>query len=328
MSLRSERRRAGSASMRCGTTTFTTPRWSRSPAAARRTTPTTGRRRRNSSRSPSGDSCIRGSGTRGRTRGAGRRPFGFAPCQFVTFLENHDQIANAPAGRGERLHERSSPGLYRALTALWLLSPGTPMFFQGQEFAASSPFVLFCGSCRRAGRRGAQRAVPKFMSQFRSAATRSLVDALPDPATRRRFSDASCATPSASGTRRPWRCHRDLLRLRRDDPVFGTAMAGSSTAPCCRIARSSCGGFRPIRRDPRSSGSSAGDRLLIVNLGADLSLRSVPEPLLAPAGGTAWELLWSSEDPAYGGMGTAPLETDDSWRIPGQAAVVLAPRRL
>ena len=29
------------------------------------------------------------------------------------------------------------------MTALLLLAPGTPMLFQGQEFAASSPFCYF-----------------------------------------------------------------------------------------------------------------------------------------------------------------------------------------
>jgi maltooligosyltrehalose trehalohydrolase len=41
-----------------------------------------------------------------------------------------------------------------------------------------------------------------------------------------------------------------------------------------------------------------------------------------------WETLWSSEDPCYGGSGTPPLETEDSWRIPGEAAVVLFPKPL
>jgi maltooligosyltrehalose trehalohydrolase len=45
--------------------------------------------------------------------------------------------------------------------------------------------------------------------------------------------------------------------------------------------------------------------------------------LLAPPSGTRWEILWSSEDPAYGGIGTAPLDADDHWLIPGQATVVL-----
>jgi maltooligosyltrehalose trehalohydrolase len=67
------------------------------------------------------------------------------------------------------------------------------------------------------------------------------------------------------------------------------------------------------------------DRLLFVNFGRDLRLDPAPEPLLAPPEGTLWNILFSTEDPRYGGGGTPPLETDDNWRIPGHAAVVLAP---
>ena len=35
---------------------------------------------------------------------------GLGPCRFITFLENHDQIANTPTGRGERTHQSASPG--------------------------------------------------------------------------------------------------------------------------------------------------------------------------------------------------------------------------
>jgi maltooligosyltrehalose trehalohydrolase len=257
----------------------------------------------------------------------GTPTFGFAPSQFITFLENHDQIANAPSGRGERIHERSSPGLYRALTALWLLSPGTPMFFQGQEFAASSPFVYFAdhagelGAAVRSGR-------AEFMSQFRSAATRILVDALPNPHDEETFLRCKLRHAERQQHAATVALHRDLLGLRRDDPIFGTAhgwqMDGAVLSDRAFILR----WFSTDPRDPRSRDRLADDRLLVVNLGADLSLRSAPEPLLAPAEGTAWELRWSSEDPAYGGMGTAALDTDDNWRIPGQAAVVLVSRRL
>src|SRR5439155_18428172 len=116
----------------------------------------------------------------------GTPALGFAPERFITFLDNHDQVANGPSGRGERIHQTAGPGLYRALTALWLLSPGTPMFFQGQGFAASSPFLYFAdhaGELAAAVRAG--RA--EFMSQFRSTATRPLVDTLPDPSARETF---------------------------------------------------------------------------------------------------------------------------------------------
>ena len=60
---------------------------------------------------------------------------------FVTFLENHDQVANS--ARGLRLHQLTSPGMLRAMTAFLILGPGVPMLFQGQEFASPSPFQFF-----------------------------------------------------------------------------------------------------------------------------------------------------------------------------------------
>ena len=40
----------------------------------------------------------------------------------------------------------ASPARWRAMTALMLLMPGTPMLCQGQEFGASSPFLYFAGN--------------------------------------------------------------------------------------------------------------------------------------------------------------------------------------
>ena len=68
-----------------------------------------------------------------------------------------------------------------------------------------------------------------------------------------------------------------------------------------------------------------GDRLLLVNMGTDLHLNPAPEPLLAPLEGRRWILLWSSEDPRYGGAGIYPPDSDENWRLPGHAAVVLRP---
>ena len=65
--------------------------------------------------------------------------------------------------------------------------------------------------------------------------------------------------------------------------------------------------------------------LVLVNLGRDLHLDPAPEPLLAPPGGKRWAVRWSSEDPRYGGGGTAPPDTETNWRLPGEAALVLLP---
>ena len=68
------------------------------------------------------------------------------------------------------------------------------------------------------------------------------------------------------------------------------------------------------------------DRLLIVNLGRDLHYDPAPQPLLAPPPGCEWEVLWSSEDPRYGGLGTPPLDTlEFNWRVPATSAVVMKP---
>ena len=62
-------------------------------------------------------------------------------CRFLVYLQNHDQVGNRE--QGERISSLVSPGLAKIGAALTLLSPFTPMLFQGEEFAASSPFLFF-----------------------------------------------------------------------------------------------------------------------------------------------------------------------------------------
>ena len=68
------------------------------------------------------------------------------------------------------------------------------------------------------------------------------------------------------------------------------------------------------------------DRLLLVNLGRDLKLVPPAEPLLAPPENQKWRLLWSSEDPQYGGSGTAAFDSEADWLLVGHAALVLTTR--
>ncbi|BEP42562.1 malto-oligosyltrehalose trehalohydrolase [Variovorax sp. V15] len=64
------------------------------------------------------------------------------PQAFVSFLQTHDQVGNRAFG--ERIHALGDPVLVRAAMACLLLSPHVPMFFMGDEFAASTPFLYFC----------------------------------------------------------------------------------------------------------------------------------------------------------------------------------------
>ncbi|HKF67454.1 MAG TPA: DUF3459 domain-containing protein, partial [Vicinamibacterales bacterium] len=251
---------------------------------------------------------------------------GLEPQRFVTFLENHDQIANAPTLGGERIWQLSSPGIYRALTALWLICPGTPMFFQGQEFASSAPFLYFAdhaGALGDAVRRG--RAA--FMHQFRSVASRHAIDALPDPGADATFQICKLreSERSAGGVRTT--LQRDLLRLRREDPIFHRPFVRDWLDGAVLSKQAFV--LRWFADDPHTMWTTESDsreRLVVVNLGPELQIDPAPEPLLAPPAGSQWAILWSSEDPAYGGAGTGPLEQDDGWRIPGQATIVLDAR--
>src|SRR5262249_45367431 len=109
--------------------------------------------------------------------------------------------------------------------------------------------------------------------------------------------------------------HRDLLRLRREDAVFGAQCAGG-------VDGAVLGDEAFVLR---FFGEDGADRLLLVNLGVALRLAPAPEPLLAPPEGMVWEVMWSSEDPRWGGSGTAPLDTDEGWFAPGHTAVAMKP---
>jgi maltooligosyltrehalose trehalohydrolase len=243
-------------------------------------------------------------------------PYGTAsldllPRQFVHFLQNHDQIANS--ARGLRLDRLGAPGTARALTALLLLAPQTPCLFQGQEFAASAPFFYFAGFDGDAAKAIADDRAQSLV-QFPSIADPAMRGALVDPAdpvTLRRstldWTEWETHGPSVA-------LHRDLLALRRDDPAFG------------RVAKQRC-------IDGATLGETAfflrffaerpaDDRLLFLNLGADREIRVLADPLVAPPAGGQWLVLWSSEDPRYGGAGRRAIDMAGRWVLPGRAAIV------
>jgi maltooligosyltrehalose trehalohydrolase len=79
--------------------------------------------------------------SRHRKRTVGRYAGDLPRSRFVTYSQNHDQIGNRAAG--ERLCHLVSDGRARMAAALTLLSPMVPMLFQGEEWAASTPFQYF-----------------------------------------------------------------------------------------------------------------------------------------------------------------------------------------
>ena len=242
----------------------------------------------------------------------GRPALDLEPDQFVSFLENHDQVANS--FRGERMHKRTSPGRHRALVALVLLGPATPLLFQGEEFGSSAPFQFFAdhgvdlGELVRDGRR-------QFLAQFPSMTVPGVPDLLPIPGDVSTFERCKLDFAERKTNASTYAFYRDLIALRHSDPVFGAPRARGVDGAVLSTQAFVLLFF---------GSTSAQDRLVVVNLGADVVLARAPEPLLAPTEGTEWRELWSSENPRYGGGGSPPLERGGIWHVPGEAAVALA----
>lgn len=246
----------------------------------------------------------------GKPRGTPTR--GVPLRSFVTYLENHDQVANSLDGR--RLHQLSDPDLYRAMTALFLLSPGAPMLFQGQEFASPAPFHYFNDSDEGDT---ARRARIEFLSQFASLATDEATAAIRDPADPAVFRESQLSDAHRAGRREIRALHKDLLRLRREDPALRLQGDGGLDGAV----------LGPEAVVLRSFGEDEGDdRILLVNLGRDFVYAPISEPLLAPPEGRRWELLWSSAAVKYGGEGTPDPWTEDGWLLPRVSTLLLAAR--
>jgi len=243
----------------------------------------------------------------------GSATFGIAPEVFTCFIENHDQIANT--GLGERLRFQTSPGRYRAMTALLLLGPWTPLLFQGEEFGASSPFMFFAdvgdASVRDAMRKGRAEWLAPFLSLTNDEAWTSL----PAPDDPQVFARCKLNFSEREKNRAIYDLHVDLLKLRREDSRFRQQISGVVDGAV----------LGPASFVLRYFAEENDDRLLMVNFGKNQVLKPAPEPLLAPPLGGRWETLWTSESPRYGGAGSSPVATQEQWVVPAESAVVLRP---
>jgi maltooligosyltrehalose trehalohydrolase len=240
------------------------------------------------------------------------------PWRAITFLENHDQVANTLCGTRPRA--QSSARRYRAMAAYWLLSSGTPMFFMGQEYGSTRPFVYFFDQPGEVGERLLQGRA-KFLRQFESIRSiPNLESVLAHPADPNSFK--SCKLVAADRNQREaiqlQRLFHDLLKLRREDPAIAGQRKGSIDGA---VLSDDCFILRFFFADPVEGEL---DRLLVVNFGPYLEMIHIPEPLLAPSRGEEWTLLWNSERLEYGGTSATCPITSNGWHIAEETAFLLA----
>lgn len=219
------------------------------------------------------------------------------PWQLVHCIQNHDQVGNR--AHGERLGADVSPAAFRAMSALLLLSPYTPLLFMGQEWNASTPFLYFTHHNAELGRLVTEGRRKEFAGFARFSG-----DTVPDPQavetfTRSRLDWSEAAKPEHAGV---LALYRELLRLRATDPCLKEHRRGHFDAralgPHALVLE---------RQGPR------GALHVLVNVKGTLTHR-------LPAGA---ELVLWTEAPRFGGTASeAPLRSGEVW-LEGPSAVVV-----
>lgn len=231
----------------------------------------------------------------------------------VFFLQNHDQVANAL--RGPRLDRLGGWARARALTAFFLLLPQTPLLFMGQEYFAPQPFLFFSDHApllQAQVNQGRER----FLAQFDSAREALEREGFHPLATEAAFRASTLDLRQRADPQHApaLLLHRELLALRRTDPLFrrqdGARLEGAVLSDEALVLR-----WRGEAQE--------GDRLLLLNLGAELRGSPCPEPLLALPCERTWRALLSSEETRFGGSGAVCPTGEGPWMIPGPCTLVL-----
>jgi maltooligosyltrehalose trehalohydrolase len=145
-----------------------------------------------------------------RQRMRGWKATGVDPSSFVIAAQTHDQVGNRATG--DRLAALVDEGRLKVAATLLLVAPFTPMLFQGEEWASSSPFLYFTDHhdpvVADAVREGRRREFPAFGWD---------PDAIPDPQDPSSFERSRLNWNELDEPlhRRLLEWHRSLIGLRR-----------------------------------------------------------------------------------------------------------------
>jgi maltooligosyltrehalose trehalohydrolase len=152
------------------------------------------------------------------------RPVGnLSQHHFIGFIQDHDQVGNRAVG--DRTHQIAGFDRAKVAAAIVLTSPFIPMLFQGEEWAASSPFQFFADH--------EDPEMARLVSEGRKrefAAFGWNPESIPDPEKRETFEHSKLSwneidEPEHAGML-AW--YRDLIRLRRTTPCLNDGEPGNT----------------------------------------------------------------------------------------------------
>lgn len=219
-----------------------------------------------------------------RYRGAprGTDPSGVPLERMVVCLQNHDQIGNHPFGR--RLNQQIDLALFRALSALLLFVPETPLLFMGQEWAATTPFLFFTDHHADLGRLVTEGRRAEFSRLSMHPVTRANI---PDPQAVSTFEACRLSWEERERPRHAGmlELYRSLLGLRRTH----AALRRNERFEAASVDDASLVLLR---------GTAAGETLLlVVCAGSARRVDLNPWRAAGPAG--MWEVLLTTEESRF-----------------------------
>lgn len=150
---------------------------------------------------------------RGRRHGRRLDTRSIPASRLVVCSDNHDQIGNR--ADGARLSTRLSVPQLQIAAALTLLNASTPMLFQGQEWAASTPWAFFSSH--------PEPELARAVSEGRLREFAGMdwdITSVPDPQERSTFDSSVLRWDETEGDQHAvmLQTHRDLVGLRRTYP--------------------------------------------------------------------------------------------------------------
>jgi maltooligosyltrehalose trehalohydrolase len=218
-----------------------------------------------------------------RHRRHGRPVDGLSAHHFVCFVQNHDQVGNRVAG--ERLEHLVRMDRAKLALGLLLTLPFVPLLFQGEEWAAGTPFLYFADHEDPEMARAVSAGRKKEFAAFGFAEAE-----VPDPEVRETFerSKLNWAEPQAGKHAEMLAWVRELIHLRRRSPSLNDGDLGHLKVRYDEAKR-----WLQIDR---------GAVRVLLNMGADAVEFDVPE-------GSAVALASRGEVVAAGGKISLPPDT-------------------
>jgi maltooligosyltrehalose trehalohydrolase len=204
-----------------------------------------------------------------RRRVHGRPAINVSKHRFIAFIQNHDQIGNRATG--DRIGQVVGLDRAKIAAALVLTSPFIPMLFQGEEWAATSPFQYFANhedpEMARAVSEGRRREFEAFGWPPES---------IPDPESRDTFVRSKLNWNEVSQDEHAemlaW--HRNLIRVRRATACLNNGEPGhthvsySQQEQWLRMDRGSISVICNLSQSERSFPLSAPTQLLLASCSA------------------------------------------------------------